>query len=173
MTDYFKCMCIEMGERGIEDPSSQVGIDFCTNECPHESGCVAIDGNLGRIAAAKAQRAKILHLMLGGLSQAEAAVRLGVSLRTVRMRLGGDLRTGELLTITETKVLEYVVEGLENKEIAIAMKHSEQTTKNHLTAIMRKLGMTNRTQVAVFAVRAQLVESQSEEQHSESNAVPA
>lgn len=55
------------------------------------------------------------------------------------------------LTPTELKVLLAVVEGQLNKQIAYALGISEATVKGHMTAIMRKLDVSNRTQAALVA----------------------
>jgi DNA-binding NarL/FixJ family response regulator len=53
----------------------------------------------------------------------------------------------------EMEVLENVTKGMSNKEIANLLGISHQTVKNHVTAILRKLGVDDRTQAAVFALR--------------------
>jgi len=50
----------------------------------------------------------------------------------------------------EMEVIEQVAKGLNNKEIADALYLSEGTVRNHLTAILEKLGLRDRTQLAVF-----------------------
>lgn len=57
------------------------------------------------------------------------------------------------LSEREMEVLIYVTKGLSNKEIANMLKISHQTVKNHVTAILRKLGVEDRTQAAVFALK--------------------
>ncbi len=54
------------------------------------------------------------------------------------------------LTPRECSVVEYVAEGLDNKEIAARMFLSEGTVRNHISAILQKLLLKNRTQLAVF-----------------------
>jgi DNA-binding NarL/FixJ family response regulator len=53
----------------------------------------------------------------------------------------------------EMEVLTYLTRGLSNKEIASSLKISHQTVKNHVTAILRKLGVEDRTQAAIYAIR--------------------
>ncbi|MBH0113185.1 response regulator transcription factor [Novosphingobium sp. YJ-S2-02] len=55
------------------------------------------------------------------------------------------------LTPTQTKVLLAVLDGQLNKQIAHELGVSEATIKAHMTAIMRKLDVTNRTQAALVA----------------------
>jgi DNA-binding NarL/FixJ family response regulator len=55
------------------------------------------------------------------------------------------------LTPTQMKVLEGVHSGLLNKQIAFDLGIAEATVKAHMTALMRKLNVRNRTQVAIAA----------------------
>ncbi|MET0226450.1 MAG: response regulator transcription factor [Dokdonella sp.] len=55
------------------------------------------------------------------------------------------------LTPQQFRVLNMIAEGLLNKQIAYELGVSEATVKAHMTAIMRKLGVSNRTQVALLA----------------------
>jgi two-component system, NarL family, response regulator DegU len=59
----------------------------------------------------------------------------------------------EPLSGREMEVLECVTRGMSNKEIAGALDISHQTVKNHVTAILRKLSVEDRTQAAVYALR--------------------
>ncbi len=61
------------------------------------------------------------------------------------------------LTPREIEVLEQVVQGASNKEIAVALSISENTVKIHLRNILEKLHLQNRIQAAVYAVREGLV----------------
>ena len=55
------------------------------------------------------------------------------------------------LTPTQMKVLRCVHSGLLNKQIAYELGMAEATVKVHMTALMRKLNVRNRTQVAIAA----------------------
>jgi DNA-binding NarL/FixJ family response regulator len=55
------------------------------------------------------------------------------------------------LTPTQLKVLQGVHSGLLNKQIAFDLGIAEATVKAHMTALMRRLNVRNRTQVAIAA----------------------
>jgi len=57
------------------------------------------------------------------------------------------------LSSREMEVLIHVTKGKSNKEVALLLGISQQTVKNHVTAILRKLGVEDRTQAAIFAVK--------------------
>ncbi len=57
------------------------------------------------------------------------------------------------LSEREMEVLACVVRGLSNKEIASLLGISHQTVKNHVTAILRKFGVEDRTQAVVYALK--------------------
>jgi DNA-binding NarL/FixJ family response regulator len=57
------------------------------------------------------------------------------------------------LSQREMEILEYVTKGLINKEIAHKLGISQQTVKNHMTSILKKLNVNDRTQAAVMALR--------------------
>lgn len=61
------------------------------------------------------------------------------------------------LTTRETEVLQHVVAGTPNKNIADALGCTEQTIKNHLSHIFAKLGVQDRTSATVTALRRGLV----------------
>ncbi|MCE3016004.1 MAG: response regulator [Pirellula sp.] len=62
-----------------------------------------------------------------------------------------------LLTIRENEVLQQLSNGLTNKEIALALGISYETVKEHVQHLLRKIGVSDRTQAAVWAVRRNLV----------------
>jgi DNA-binding NarL/FixJ family response regulator len=57
------------------------------------------------------------------------------------------------LSPREMEILEFVTRGLSNKEIATKLGISQQTVKNHMTSILKKLNVQDRTQAAVTALR--------------------
>jgi len=57
------------------------------------------------------------------------------------------------LSEREMEVLNCVVSGMSNKEIAASLGISHQTVKNHITSILRKFGVDDRTQAVVYALK--------------------
>lgn len=57
------------------------------------------------------------------------------------------------LSPREMEILQYIAQGKSNKEIAYDLGISRQTVKNHMTSILRKLAVNDRTQAAIYALR--------------------
>jgi DNA-binding NarL/FixJ family response regulator len=58
------------------------------------------------------------------------------------------------LTSREAEVLQLLADGLSNRRIARTLGIAEKTVKNHLAAVFTKLDVHDRTQAAVYAIRA-------------------
>ncbi len=102
--------------------------------------------------------------MLHGLAKGEAVM----TRRTTARLMAGISQMGQAqaaspspedLTPRELELLEHLVKGLSNKEIAQTMSLSENTVKYHIKHILQKLGVQNRTEAAVQAVRVGLLKS--------------
>ena len=57
------------------------------------------------------------------------------------------------LTSREVEILDCIARGMSNKEIARQMSISDQTVKNHITSILRKLAVNDRTQAVIYALK--------------------
>ncbi|MEU4827119.1 response regulator [Actinomadura luteofluorescens] len=106
----------------------------------------------------QAMRAGAAGYLLKNLPAAElaAAVRLACSGvaqfdATIARRLAAALPDPGLLTPRETDVLRLVAAGATNKEIAARLYLSEGTIKNHISRILQRLGLRDRTQAALYA----------------------
>lgn len=67
-------------------------------------------------------------------------------------------REDGVLTKREVEVLKLLAEGLFNKEIASKLDISEKTVKNHVSNIFKKIGVSDRTQAAVYAIKNNFVQ---------------
>ncbi|MFQ5873695.1 MAG: response regulator [Dehalococcoidia bacterium] len=66
------------------------------------------------------------------------------------------------LTARETEVLLLIAKGYSNKEIAAALQVSEKTVKTHVSNILQKLHLSDRTQAALYAIRQRIATDDSE-----------
>jgi NarL family two-component system response regulator LiaR len=93
----------------------------------------------------------------------EAILDPSVAARVVKA-LADDARTTSQqpdgLTAREREVLELIARGRSNKRIALELGISEKTVKTHVGHLLAKLGVSDRTQAALYAVRAGLVPDQ-------------
>lgn len=85
------------------------------------------------------------------LQRPTAAKKVLNLFQNLALRDMGSLMTP--LSQREMEILRYVAEGNANKRIANALNISEQTIKNHITSIMRKLNANDRTHAVVLAIR--------------------
>ncbi len=67
--------------------------------------------------------------------------------------------TPDVLTERENEVLRLLAKGKANKEIAALLGIGEKTVKTHVSVVLAKLGVQTRTQAALYAVQAGLVET--------------
>jgi DNA-binding NarL/FixJ family response regulator len=92
----------------------------------------------------------------------EALLDPGVAARLVQEIAGradaSAHRSPERLTGREREVLELIARGRSNKRIALALGISEKTVKTHVGHLLAKLGVTDRTQAALYAVRTGMVD---------------
>lgn len=79
------------------------------------------------------------------------------SLRRVTGALASTNGSDIHLTKRENEVLKQVALGLTNKEIGMALGISYETVKEHVQHVLRKLGVNDRTQAAVWAVRKEMI----------------
>ena len=66
--------------------------------------------------------------------------------------VGGKSRERSPLSTREREIVQFVAQGYKNKEMAEKMFISEQTVKNHLHNIFDKLGVSDRLELALYAI---------------------
>lgn len=93
--------------------------------------------------------------------QGEVVIHPRVANRLIRELARNDKKNEDTrLTKREKDVLLLLVRGHSNKDMADVMFISEKTVKNHLTSIFKKLGVKDRTQAAVYALKHHIVEDE-------------
>ena len=89
----------------------------------------------------------------------ESLLHPAVAPRVIREAVGpGTTSAREALTPRELDVLRLLARGLPNKLIARELGIAERTVKTHVSSILAKLGVTDRTQAALYAVREHLAD---------------
>jgi len=112
------------------------------------SGYLLKDADADEVAAAiRAAHAGEVHL--------DAAV---ARLLAQRLRARRDTEPAEPLTPREKEVLAQLGKGASNKEIAHELSITERTARTHVSNILGKLGLSSRTQAALWAVEHKLVD---------------
>jgi NarL family two-component system response regulator LiaR len=87
----------------------------------------------------------------------EALLHPAVAARLME-EVADEERAADPLTPREREVVELIARGLSNKRIAAELGISEKTVKAHVSNVLAKLGLSDRTQVAMHAVREGWVE---------------
>ena len=116
------------------------------------------DEDIYRAIEAGAQAYLLKDMLCGEILGAIRAVHAGQ--RRIPAAVGTRLverMTGPNLSEREQHVLELVATGKSNKAIAAALEITEATVKGHMTNILGKLGVTDRTQAVITALRRGLV----------------
>jgi two-component system, NarL family, response regulator LiaR len=90
-------------------------------------------------------------------ARGESVLQPAATARLLReLRHASDDPIGQL-TPRETDVLKGLASGRSNREIARALTVAEETVKSHVSSILAKLGLADRTQAAIFALQHHLV----------------
>jgi two-component system nitrate/nitrite response regulator NarL len=116
----------------------------------------------------KDMRPEGLFRELRGLANGEAPISKAMTGKMLRqLALGGrpavPAAPVDVLSDREREVLALVAEGMPNAEIAAELGVAVNTVRNHVRSILEKLGLRNRVQAAVYAVRAGLLPTQKED----------
>ncbi|MET8996422.1 response regulator transcription factor [Amycolatopsis sp. NPDC004169] len=93
-----------------------------------------------------AELAESVRLAHAGVTQLD-----DTAARHVAAALSAHPASAEVLTSRETEVLRMVATGATNREIATRLYLSEGTVKNHISRILARLGLRDRTQAAIYA----------------------
>lgn len=100
-----------------------------------------------------AQIAPALRSVMAGMSVLEGEILERTAVLSRGAPSPGRSGIFERLTEREYQIVEVLAEGLDNAEMAARLYMSEGTVRNHISAILAKLGLRNRTQIAVLYYR--------------------
>jgi DNA-binding NarL/FixJ family response regulator len=151
-------MIVSQAAEGVQVPKVLILTTFDLDEYVYEALRAGASGFLLKDASGR-QLAEAVRVVAAGdalLSPSvtrrliEAFARAGPPRGPTRERV-------EWLTERETEVLALVAQGLSNAEIAAHLVVAEQTVKTHVSRILAKLGLRDRTQAVVFAYETGLV----------------
>jgi DNA-binding NarL/FixJ family response regulator len=101
---------------------------------------------------------KSIHCVYGGEIWLDNRITAEVMKAFAKSSDGGARKNKELLSDREKQIVQLVVQGQRNKEIATNLFISEQTVKNHLHNIYDKLGVSDRLELALYAIHHCLIE---------------
>jgi DNA-binding NarL/FixJ family response regulator len=132
---------------------------FDLDEYVYQALCAGASGFLLKDASARQLAEGVRVVAAGEALLAPTVTRRLISEFTGRgaaPRPPARRRLGDL-TERETEVLALIAQGLSNAEIATHLTVAESTVKTHVSRVLVKLGLRDRTQAAVFAYEARLV----------------
>ena len=116
---------------------------------------IGIDGYLLKESDSSELKKAISHVVRGETYIQPSMIPI---LNSKMLNMKNDHDKLESLTKRELDVLKNLAVGMYNKEIATKLNISERTVKNHVSNIFKKIGVADRTQAAVFAIRNNLVD---------------
>lgn len=124
-----------------------------TSFAEHDRVLAALDaGAVGYLLKDAEPDELVRGVRAASAGEAPLSPRAANALLANRRRSGGDAAVGQL-TQREREVLALVAEGLANKAVARRLGISEKTVKAHLTSVYGTLGVSDRTQAALWARR--------------------
>ena len=151
---------------GLDGPRILILTTFDLDAYVYDALCAGASGFLLKDVTAERLFEGVRVVAAGEALLAPAVTRRLISEFT-RLRPRPDaLPSGALATLTprETQVLRLVAEGLSNPEIAARLVVTEETVKTHVSRVLNKLGLRDRTQAVVTAYETGLVVPRSKEQ---------
>jgi two-component system, NarL family, nitrate/nitrite response regulator NarL len=119
-----------------------------------------IDGYLTRDIAAEALRQSIHLVLMGQRAFSGRALDLLLNGDRIGAAVVGATGSGPTLTRRQREILCCLAEGRSNKDIARRLGTSEATVKVQVRSVLRRIGVGNRTQAAIWAIDAGLAGTQ-------------
>lgn len=119
-------------------------------------------GALGYLLKTSTPQDVIESIRLAAKGEAKITPRIATKVLEDFRRIREDEETDDselyVLSERESEILDLVAQGMRNKEIATKLSIAEKTVKNHVSNILKALQVNSRTEAAMKAVKARLVE---------------
>lgn len=119
-------------------------------------------GALGYLLKTSTPQEVVEGIRLAHRGEAKLTPKIATKLIEDFRRVKDDEETDDtelyVLSDRETEILELIAKGMRNKEIATHLSIAEKTVKNHVSNILKALQVNSRTEAAMKAVRAKLVQ---------------
>jgi DNA-binding NarL/FixJ family response regulator len=140
----------------LEDPSARILVVSNTMN-DEEIYTILRTGVLGYIF--KDQSPEELFAAIHSVSRGKSSLNSSVVEKLIQNLNPQDKEPGpkDPLTEREIQILKFVAAGLSNKAIAHKLTISERTVRTHVSNILSKLGLRNRTQAALYAIEKKMV----------------
>ncbi len=151
--------------RSIKSGHPEVNVLMLTSFSEEEAVMSAIMAGASAYLLKNVGRAELIKAIRGvaaGQNLLDPAVTKRVMERLAQLSTREEEREVEGLSGREKEVLALVARGSTNKEIGEILVISEHTARNHVSRILDKLGLTRRSEAAVFAVRHGLTTEETE-----------
>ena len=149
--------------RLIKSAHPQVNVIMLTSFGEEEAVMSSIMAGASGYLLKNTVRADLIKAIRGaanGQNLLDPAVTGKVMERLARLASNEQDRTMEAISDREKDVLALVAEGLTNREIAGRLVISENTARNHVSRILDKLGLSRRSEAAVFAAQHGLLKNE-------------
>jgi NarL family two-component system response regulator LiaR len=143
--------------RGIRDASPSTRVLVLTSFIDDEKVLPAVKAGAAGYLLKDAEPGELANA-IRTVTRGEALLHPTVAAKVVQELASRDRSPVAELTDRELEVLRLLARGLANKAIALELHVSEKTVKTHVSNILAKLHLADRTQAALFAVREKLVD---------------
>ena len=154
-----KQLCGSAGDSGFNGPRVLILTTFDLDEYVYDALCAGASGFLLKDVTAERLFDAVRVIAAGEALLAPTVTRRLIS-EFAQLRPKPDappVTALAALTPRETQVLRLVAEGLSNPEIAARLVVTEETVKSHVSRVLSKLGLRDRTQAVVTAYESGLV----------------
>jgi NarL family two-component system response regulator LiaR len=144
--------------RGIRDACPEAKVVVLTSYADDENVIPALEAGAAGYVLKDVEPQELAD-GVRRVHRGESLLHPAVAPRVIREAVGPAAPDRDALTPRELDVLRLLARGLPNKLIARELGIAERTVKTHVSSILAKLGVTDRTQAALYAVRERIADA--------------